>query len=462
MKRVEKIVSMGFHQIFGSQLRRNMSSGVLTTGINMLIILASYPLYLYFLGYEKYGLWLILATVLGFAQLGTLGINQAVMKLVAEEHGRENVQGIRSYVVMAWTVLAITGSVVLAIILIFKSQIVAVFNLSGDNARLVSWLLPYIGALTIYVFLVQSLNATLAGLGRMDLSNYILTSGQVSAAAISILLLWSGCGIGSLLIGNVSSFVVVHIVSLIFIRRQIELGFLRRDNWDLHRLKKLLSFGSAIFGLYLMNMLLDPFNKLMLSRYAGVATVPVYDIAFRGSMQIRGLVETGLRAFVPEISRIGANITSQAKDRIAAINKHAIKIVLIGGLPLFSVLFIFAGLLLRLWLGNRFVDQLPPAFRIMLIASFISLLGVPAFYTHMGKGRVRYCFTSQVIQCFINAALVVTCVLFMQTMLQPCIFYAVALGMCGSTVYLIWQLHQSDTNKEDRLVYVKIAKSNKI
>ena len=47
-------------------------------------MLIAYPVYLGFLGYEKYGLWLTLATVLSFSQLGKLGINHAVIKVVAE------------------------------------------------------------------------------------------------------------------------------------------------------------------------------------------------------------------------------------------------------------------------------------------------------------------------------------------------------------------------------------------
>jgi hypothetical protein len=31
-----------------------------------------HPIYLHFLGYEKYGVWLVLATVLTFVQLGNL------------------------------------------------------------------------------------------------------------------------------------------------------------------------------------------------------------------------------------------------------------------------------------------------------------------------------------------------------------------------------------------------------
>jgi hypothetical protein len=68
-------------RLFSSQLRINMASGVATTVVKTLVMAAGYPIYLHFLGYEKYGVWLVLATVMTFAQLGNLGIGPAVMKL---------------------------------------------------------------------------------------------------------------------------------------------------------------------------------------------------------------------------------------------------------------------------------------------------------------------------------------------------------------------------------------------
>jgi len=54
-------------RLFYSQLRLNMASGVATTVVNTVVVMAGYPIYLHFRGYEKYGVWLILATVLTFA-----------------------------------------------------------------------------------------------------------------------------------------------------------------------------------------------------------------------------------------------------------------------------------------------------------------------------------------------------------------------------------------------------------
>jgi len=439
-------------KLFASQLRLNMVSGVAKAGINSVALMVAYPIYLHYLGYEMYGVWLVLATVLTFAQLGNLGIAYAVIKLVSEEYATENIEGVQSYVAMALMILTVTGTIMLVVILLFKAQIVAVFGLDNKNAELVSRLLPYIGLLSIYIFLVNVLTATISGLGRMDLSNYTQIAGRITAVGMSLLLLCFGYGVTSLLIGNSLSCVIVHIVSLALIRYQAKVHFLRLDNWNWQRFKRLLSFGSGVFGGGLVNMLLDPFNKLMLSRYAGVASVPVYEISYKGAMMIKGLVDAGLRAIIPEISRVGAKMTIQAKTRISAINTRLMKLILIYVIPIYLAVFIFAEILLRIWLRDKYVEQLPGYFRVMLIASFVSLLGIPAYYTLMGQGHVRCCFGSNAVLFVINVAVVLLHAIILPSIVESRICYAVLLGYLGSTAFLFWQFWRHNKDASDQIV----------
>ena len=432
-----------FKKLFSSQLRLNMASGVVVTVINAVALMTAFPIYLHFLGYEKYGVWLVLTTVLSFAQLGNLGISQAVMKLVAEEHGRGDIEGIQRYVTTGLALLCLSSSFVLIVILVFKTQIIAAFKLSDENAQTTLWLLPYIGILSIYVFIVQALNATLSGLGRMDLANYIQSLGRIVAVTVTVILLYYGRGIKSLLIGNTLSYMFIHIASLICIRRTARIRILRLRNLDFQRSKRILRFGSAVFGGSLIAMLFSPFNKLMLSRYAGVSAIPIFEIAFRGSMQVRGLVEAGLRALMPEISRISANMTRNAIDKISRTYRRGMKLIFLFGIPMYGVLIIFIPLLLRLWLGEKLVETLPGTFRIMLVGTFISLLGVPAFYTIMGMGNVRFCFFSLVISSFINVVIVLMIVTFSRSLVVEYTAYSLLVAASGSTIYLFWQVARS-------------------
>lgn len=439
MKPILCFTSKIFKQMFGSQLRRNMSSGIIRSVINICVLLVSYPLYLHYLGYEKYGVWLVLATVLTFAQMGNLGITQAVTKLVAEEHGRGDRRGIESYVSMAMMVLVATGALILVTILVFKAQIIAVFRLSVENQAIASWLLPCIGLLSLYVFVVQTLNSTVMGLGRMDLANYLQMVSRITAITVVVWLLSAGRGIEGLLIGNTLSYVVIHIGSLFFIRRITRLHFFRISSWDRRRLGRLFQFGGGVFGSSLVGMLVGPFNKLMLSRYAGVATVPVFEIAFKGAVQVRALVESGLRALMPEISRLSGVGTVHAWDRIRAVNRRAIRLILLGGLPVYGALFIGAEILLRLWLRDSYIAVIPAAFRIMLIATFLSLLCVPAFHTLMGLGKVHYCLLASVIIAAANFTSVILILLLTRSISVNSIGGGLMIAFGLSSLYVIYK-----------------------
>lgn len=423
-------------KLFSSQLRINMVSGVAAMLLNTVVLAAGYPIYLHFLGYEQYGVWLVLATVLTFAQLGNLGINQAVTKLVAEEYGRGDTLAIQQYVTTALAILGLSGIVVLSGLLVLKGPIVAAFNLGEGNAKIALWLLPYVGLLSIYVFLTEVLQGTLSGLGRMDLANYIRSLSGVVKLGVSACLLIAGLGIESLLIAAIVSRLMMHAMDFLYIRRIVNLRMLCLDNLDVPRGRHLLRFGGAVFGCSLLNMLVSPFNKLMLSRYVGVAAIPIYDIACNGSMQIRGLIETGLRPLMPEISRLQSNMSEISRNRIRKINRRALGIVLGLGLPVYGVLMLAATPLLRVWLQQSFLTGLPEIFRIMLIASFVSLLGFPAFHTLVGLGMVRYTLVGYLIQSLASVLVVGVLFLFCNERSVQATAVALLLAVGLNMVYL--------------------------
>ena len=417
-----------------------MLSGSATTIINIVVMAVGYPIYLHFLGYEKYGVWLVLTTVLTFASLGNLGIGTAVMKLVAEEYGRGDILGVQRYITTSIVVLFISGTIVLAILLIFRNPIVSAFKLDEGNRQMVLWLLPYIGILCIYSFIVQVFEAALSGLGRMDMANYIRTFSNAIQVIISGILLTLGLGVKCMLIGSFVSCAIIHALTIICIGRIVHLQIWDIGNINRVYIKNLFNFGGTVFSGSLISMLFNPFNKLMLSRYAGVATLPIYEIAFTGSMYVRSLVEAGLRALVPKISHLSANLNDQAANKILEIYRRSMKLIFVFGAPFYGVLLVCSPFILKIWLGERFVETLPGAVQLMLGGTFLNLLCVPAYYTLMGINKVGYCLISHIIQSVANFILVIAIVIFIHTLNIQQVVLSVALGMSLASFYLIRKL----------------------
>ncbi len=324
----------------------------------------------------------------------------------------------------------------LAVLLALKRQIIALFALSNENAQTALWLLPYAGILSIYVLAVQVFEAALSGLGRMDLVSYRGLLARVTNLCISIGLLRLGCGIRSLLIGRTVAEGLTHLAVFLCIRRMTDIRILQVPRFDVHRCRRLLCFGGPLLGSSLLNLLFSPFNKLILSRYLGIASVPIYEMAFMGSMQIKGLVIAGHVAVIPEISRVGAEMTLQAKTRILRLYHRSLGLILLLGVPAYAVLATLAPAILRLWLGDRFIDTLPGTFRILLVGTFMSVLGSPAHYTLVGTGHVHYTLMARIVQAIANIA-VILCILTAFPVTVASVAWATSIGMAAAAAYLV-------------------------
>jgi len=420
-----------------SQLHRNAIAGSGQVIVTAAIACISYPVYLRFLGYELYGLWLTLGVVLTFAQFGKVGLVPAMTKHVAEEYGRGDMVAVRSYVTTGLTVLGVMGCAMLGLVLALRSQFVTALRLDTANSLLALRLTPWIAVLSIYVLQIEALNAVLAGLGRMDVASVLQVVARLISLSVATFLLANGVGIASLLWSNAVAYVFVHAATLIAVHRITGAGCLSTSGFDLRRLRALAGFGSGVFGASLINMLIAPFNKIMLARYAGVGLVPVFDLSWSLSMQLRSIVDSGVSAIMPEISRLLACQEPRARARIQQVRDRAKRLAFVLGLVICGSAAVFAGPVLRVWLGPRFHVLLPDTLRIILIGVFIEVSSIPTYYTLLALGQVSKVFLSNAIAACANVLCVIGVVLLAPEFSVGLLALCVTVSLTASAVYLL-------------------------
>ena len=110
------------------QLKKNVLSGSVLAGSNILLLLIAYPVYIKYLGAEQYGLWATLSVVVYFSQLGDLGINNALIKYIGGEFGKGNYKGITEYATTAFCILIIPSFLILLIHDFRPSKIIVDFS----------------------------------------------------------------------------------------------------------------------------------------------------------------------------------------------------------------------------------------------------------------------------------------------------------------------------------------------
>jgi O-antigen/teichoic acid export membrane protein len=424
--------------LLGSQLRRNMLSGTIASSVGCILMLIAYPAYLKSLGYQLYGIWLLLNTITTFAQLGNLGIAQALSRQGSEEVGANNVGAVASCITTALVAMMCIGLLIILFFSLGCRNLLIVFRLHPSQITSVTPLLPWIGVVSACAMTAEVISATTCGLGRMDLYNYAQCATQGLAISISIALLRLGLGLKSLLIGNAVAAICLAALGLLITRHLAGNYLISLQSFSLKRLRALLSYRSGLASNSIFTLLFSPFNRLVIARYAGVGSVPLYDIAFSSSMRLRNIFESGQRALIPEIGRVAGVHPSAAYARARKLGSRTIR-AFAWVLPVYVIAFIFAAPALRLWLGARYDPELAVATRIILVGTFFSLVGTPGFYILAALGRLRTLLVGNIIQSVSNIVLIGICLLLFHNLSVSVVLSVTTIAMLCSTVFLVFK-----------------------
>jgi len=426
-------------KMLSSQLRRNAVSGVVTAGCNSTATFIVYPIYVSCLGLDVYGVWVLLATITQIAIFGDFGVSQATTKLVAEEYAKNNLAGVQRYITSSLMLLGLGGSLALVFLGLVSGILADSFGLSVEHAEIVRLYLPWVSAVALYIVLGNVCCSALSGIGRMDLANYIQSLGRCLGAATSAAFLLGGMGIVSLLIGVFFSSVLTHIGSVVVFRRISGVNLLRLEWPQRFYLKRILRYGGGVLSASLVTLALNPFNKILLCKFSGVASVPIYDIAFYSARQLKALAESALRSMVPEVSRLAATESKEFVHQIAHLNRRALRLVLMLSVPSYLLVLLLIKPLLTLWVGPDLADPLAPVMSVMLLGSFVSLLSVPSYYTLLGVGRVRSILSASLVKIATNFAICLIILAFTRSVTPLSLAFAVLIALSATTLYLFFE-----------------------
>jgi O-antigen/teichoic acid export membrane protein len=425
-----------FSRLQGSQFNRNMGAGSIMALVSVCLSIVSYPIYLHYLGYHRYGLWLVLSVVASVAQLGNLGIPWALMKLVAEDHGHGDWEGVKTYINISCGILLAVGLIFLGAVILIRSYILYWFKLSGADAKIVFSMLPYVAVLSLLVLLFSTFNATVGGLGRMDLTSYNETLVQVLIVLFCAFMLYLGFDLRGMVIGTLSGYAMAQVISFVQVQRMMPIPLLARTHMSRHKARQLLSTGGWILGSSVFTMMLLPFTRLMLSRYAGLEAVAVNDVCLTGSLRVKTIFDAAFRPMMPEVSSLQVKGNADLHSRVRSIDRKALLVAFAFALPTFIGLMTVMNPLLHVWLHRSFNPLLPNTFRIALVGAFASLLGASAYYMLIGLGNARDAAYSTAILFIVNAAVLLALAFWMKQITVGEAAMAFGVAAASSTFFL--------------------------
>ena len=255
------------------QLKKNYISGSLCSGANIVIMLFAYPIYLNYLGAEKYGIWVTLSIVLSLSQLGQLRIDTALIKFIAEEYGKKNLKCITEYATTASIILIFPGLLIILVVTVFYPYIDKFINYKRiflTDGKYIIICVGILSSLTLYYNLIKGI---VIGIGRLDIANYISFFSRVVQIAVSISLLIVGFEIWSLFFGFLFYTILASTVLFLFLSLKYKIDIFNYKCFKVHKLSKLINFGSTLLIGTVAQMLVEPFNKAIIAKFVGFSEV---------------------------------------------------------------------------------------------------------------------------------------------------------------------------------------------
>ena len=169
--------------------------------------------------------------------------------------------------------------------------------------------------------------------------------------------------------------------------------------WPLHNwlggLVQLLISSGILQATSLMNMFLEPLNKLLLNYFIGAAAVTIYDLAMKVIWGIQHLFGAAMRVFL--------HLGSQEEE---AVGQTFPRVIALVGVPV--VILHTIGALLLSWVAHHWMAidaaQLMVFFAIATLSNLGMIYVTPLYISLIGRGDFRFIFRCQAILAGTNGA----------------------------------------------------------
>lgn len=333
------------------------------------------PIIIHGLGNARYGVWSLVADLIGYYGALDVGIGGAVSHYVARYLGKADGNAVRETLSTAMGALAAMGLVVIALgcglIFVFPH----VFDTRGVNLSEIRIALS-IMTLTIGAsFPMAIFSSSLVGHRRMDLVNINEVSVRILVAIASWILIKSGAGIIGLALAVASGRILSWAACLVWSKR-IGVPFPSRLHFRPKQLRELVSYGSknALINIaILINYRTDSF---VIGIFLGVKWITFFSI---GSVLVQYCSDAILavtRAFTPYLTHQDSRGNSEELRRLYLLG---VRLAGLLATTAAAYLLAFGKDFVRLWLGAAYVSG-PLTYRsdvvmmVLLCASFPRLL----------------------------------------------------------------------------------------
>jgi len=341
-----------------SQLKYGVVLSYVSMGVGVVVSLLSTPLILRTLGQSEWGLYQLVASVVGYLGLLSFGFGSAYVRFYARAVASDDQDAVGKLNGLFLVVFLTIGAVaaVIGLILVFNARAVLGDKLTSEE---ISTAQVLIGVMTMTValsFPASVFNSFVTANERFLFQRVLGLIRVLATPILSVLVVLLGFkSVGMALV--VAAVAVAHaIASLAYSVRRLEMRFTTRG-LDASLLREIAVFSSYLFIYMVVDQANWSVDKFILGRFQGTAAVAVYALAASLNAHYVSISSTVSGVFIPRVNRLVVVADDNVEltrllTRVGRIQFMILTLIASG-------LIVFGRPFIAFWVGPGFSDAYP-------------------------------------------------------------------------------------------------------
>ena len=372
--------------LFRRSLRNASFSSTEYIFLQILMFIAT-PFFVSRLGVDKYGIWMLVNSVMGFMGLMSFGLSDATIKYVSAHLANKNIDGVVRVVRSTLTMYGLLGLFTAAVAYFLAPILVNhVFNVQLENTRLA------IAAIQIASFgmmarLLDSVFlSTLQGYQRYDLAAKITIIVNTITLAVNVGLVLLGYGVIQILLATIGIIVLGGMTKAIVAKRFLLPSLVFLPIFDRKALKEIFSFGLYSWLQSVGGILLSQADRLIIASLLNTSALTHYTVCLQLAQQVSAVLAKAVLFLFPlsSAAREEGNLAHMRTIYFKGINLVTISCVGLG-LPIF----LFSHNILSFWMGVEFANETANVLRVLTFAFALMATSIVPYHFMNGTGFVR-------------------------------------------------------------------------
>ena len=173
----------------------NTISNLVTQVVNLAVAFFMIPFFIRTLGKERYGIWILIASIFAYRNTLNLGLNSAINRYIPVFLAKNDRDSVQKVVSVSMLYLYSTSIILAALTLVAYRYVEIWFSIPFDLIGVSKTLILIVGFCFVLIMPLQMYNGVLSGLQRYDIISIGTVIPIIIRTVVLILLLSRGYGL---------------------------------------------------------------------------------------------------------------------------------------------------------------------------------------------------------------------------------------------------------------------------